>query len=463
MPAILTRWPVRLAVVAAVALAGLWLFARPSASAESALVATVRRGEFTVSVTTSGELEAQNSVQITAPANAQQAEIYQMRIASIVPEGTRVDSGDVVAELDRSALAAKIAEGSLALQKAQAVHEQAMLDTTLSLSAAREEMRSMELALEEKRLAKEQSKYEAPTLQRQAEIDLERAQRALAKSKLDYVTKTDQAKAKMREVGADLERERNKLSVVQDVMTGFTIRAPKPGMVTYVKEWNGRKRITGSQVSPWDARVATLPDLSSMESVTYVNEIDVRKIAVGQSAVITLDADPDRRLTGKVTSVANMGEQRPNSDAKVFEVRIRIEGADTTLRPGMTTGNVTRTYQLENTLAVSLEALHNQDSIPFVYRQRGGGVVKQEIETGAVSEDEVVVLRGLNEGDRVLLSTPEDPAGLEMVRLPNSKAGTKPAGGDTAATQPLADTSAPSRPKPSQPSQPSQPPGSSQP
>ena len=442
MPVILTRWPVRLAVVAAVALAGLWLFARPSASAESALVATVRRGDFTVTVTTAGELQAQNSVQITAPANAQQAEAYQMRIASIVPEGTRVAEGDVVAELDRSTLAAKLQEVSLALQKAQAVYEQAMLDTTLTLSAAREEMRSMELALEEKRLAKEQSKYEAPTLQRQAEIDLERAQRALAKSKTDYRTKTDQARAKMSEVGADLERERSKLGVVQDVMTGFTIRAPKPGMVTYVKEWNGRKRTTGSQVSAWDSRVATLPDLTDMESVTYVNEIDVRKISAGQPAFITLDADPDRRLAGKVTKVANMGEQRPNSDAKVFEVRVAIEGADTTLRPGMTTGNIIQTYELKNALAVSLEALHNQDSIPFVYRQRGGGVVKQEIETGAVSDNEVVVTRGLDEGDRVLLVVPSDAATLEMVRLPNSKAGIRPAGGDTAETRRLEDSTA---------------------
>jgi RND family efflux transporter MFP subunit len=442
MPVILTRWPVRLAIVAVVALVGLWLFARPSASAESALVATVRRGGFTVTVTTAGELQAQNSVQITAPANAQQAEAYQMRIASIVPEGTRVNEGDVVAELDRSTLAAKLQEVSLALQKAQAVYEQAMLDTTLTLSAAREEMRSMELALEEKRLAKEQSKYEAPTIQRQAEIDLERAQRALAKSKLDYRTKTDQARAKMSEVGADLERERSKLGVVQEVMNGFTIRAPKPGMVTYVKEWNGRKRTTGSQVSAWDARVATLPDLTDMESVTYVNEIDVRKIAAGQPAVLTLDADPDRRLVGKVTRVANMGEQRPNSDAKVFEVRIAIEGADTTLRPGMTTGNVIQTYQLEDALAVSLEALHNQDSIPFVYRQRGGGVVRQEIETGAVSDDEVVVVRGLDEGDRVLLAAPDDGASLELIRLPDSRPGVKPAGGDTAPAQPLADSAA---------------------
>lgn len=456
MPTLLSRWPVRLGGAALLAIIGLWLVVRPSASVESALISTAHKGDFSVTVTTSGELEAKNSVQITAPQNAQEAEAYQMRIASIVPEGTRVKKGDVVAELDRSTLAAKMAEVSLALQKAQAVYEQAQLDSALTLATAREEIRSAELALEEKRLAKEQSKYEAPTVQRQAGIDLERAQRALDKSKKDYTTKTEQAKAKMREVGTDLERQRNKQGVVQDVMQGFTIRAPSDGMVTYVREWNGRKRTTGSQVSAWDARVATLPDLSGMESVTYVNEIDVRKVAKGQRATVTLDADPSRRLYGTVVSVANMGEQRPNADAKVFEVRVAIEGSDTTLRPGMTTGNVIETFHLDSALAVSLEALHNEDSVPYVFRQSGGGSVKQEVETGAVSDDEVVILRGLKEGDHVLLTIPKDAAGMKLERLPGSSRSAKPkaapkpvpnAGGDSAAT-PLVSPATDSAPKP---------------
>jgi hypothetical protein len=209
-------------------------------------------------------------------------------------------------------------------------------------------------------------------------------------------------------------------------MSGFTIKAPAPGMVTYVREWNGKKRTAGSQVSAWDARVATLPDLTGMESVTYVNEIDVRKVSAGQPATITLDADPTRKLYGKVVSVANMGEQRPNADAKVFEVRIAIEGSDTTLRPGMTTGNIIETYHLKNALAISLEALHNEDSVSYVFRQAGGRVIKQEVETGAVSEDEVVIERGLKEGDHVLLTIPANSASMKLERLPGTSHPAKP-------------------------------------
>ena len=421
-------------IAAAVVVVGVpvaYLLARPPETTDASVVAQATRGEFKVTVTTSGELRAIKFVQINVPQNAQQANQYQMKISSIVPEGTVVKEGDVVAELDRSGIASRASDVSLALQKAQAVYEQAMLDSTLNLSKAREDMRTMELTLEEKKLAKEQSVYEAPTVRRQAEIDLEKAQRALAQAKLDYKTRTEQAQAKMREVGADRDRQKNLLTVVQDVMANFTIRAPAPGMVTYVKEWNGKKKTTGSQVNAWEPAVATLPDLTQMESITYVNEIDVRKIAVGQKAELSLDSDPSKRLKGKVTSVANMGEQRPNQDSKVFEVRILIEEADTTLRPGMTTGNAIETLSISDVLSIPLEAVSSDAGVTFVYKQSGSRVVKQEVATGAMNDDEVVISRGLEEGDRVLLSPPEGTENLELVRLPGSETPPR-AGGDTA-------------------------------
>jgi len=414
----LRRRSVLVAALLVVAAPGAWLLAGNPARDEAGVVARVKRGEFRVTVTTSGELKAREFVQITAPPNAQQAGAYQMKISSIVPEGTVVKKGDVVAELDRSVVAAKLQDVTLALQKAEAQYEEALLDSTLNLSTARENIRTMELGLEEKRLAKEEAVYEAPTVRRQAEIDYEKAERQLAQAKSDYETKTDQARAKMREVGTEVSRQRALLKVIQDVMAGFTIRAPAPGMLIYVKEqWSGKKRTTGSQVTAWDPAVGTLPDLAKMESVTYVNEIDVRKVAVGQPVVITLDADPAKKLTGTVTNVANVGEQRPNSDAKVFEVKIQVEQSDSTLRPGMTTGNVIETLKLDTALYVPLEALGSDSGVAYVYKQSGGRVLKQEVVTGAMNDDEVVIEQGLAEGDRVVLTPPSDQAKLKLVRL----------------------------------------------
>lgn len=415
------RWII--ALVTVVILGGIvaWRMVPSQASDGDAVMARVKSGEFRVVVTTAGELRARKFVQIQGPPNAQQAEAYQMKISSIIPEGTLVKEGDVVAELDRSGIAAKMAEVSLALQKAEAQYTQAQLDSTLTLSQAREEIRTLELAQEEKRLAKEQATYEAPTIQRQTEIDLEKAQRALVQARANYATKTEQAIAKMREVSTEVERHRNKLNIVQTVMQGFTIKAPAPGMLIYAKEWNGKKKTAGSQINPWDPLVATLPDLTQMESVTYVNEIDVRKIAVGQPVGIALDADPSKKLTGTVTRVANVGEQRPNTDAKVFEVTIAVQQADTTLRPGMSTSNAIEALKVPEALSIPLEAVAIEGSVPYVYRRNGARVVRQQVETGAMNDDEIVVVRGLSKDDRVLLSPPADKGKVESVALPESK------------------------------------------
>src|SRR5437016_3949874 len=71
-------------------------------ASEAGVVAKVKQGDFKVTVTTTGELRAREFVQIQGPPNAQQANVYQTKIASILPEGQRVKAGEVVAELDRS-------------------------------------------------------------------------------------------------------------------------------------------------------------------------------------------------------------------------------------------------------------------------------------------------------------------------------------------------------------------------
>ena len=409
-----------------------WLLARTDPASSDGLVAEVKKGDFKIVVTTSGELRAPKFVNITGPQTMQQAEIWNgVKIQSIVAEGTQVKEGDVVAELDRSPVASKLADVTLALTKAQALHEQASLDSALNLSKAREEMHTAMLSLEEKLLAKEQAKFEAPSVRRQAEIDYEKAFRTLKQDSVDYITKTEQAKAKMREVGADLERQQNKLGVVKEVMGQFTITAPASGLVIYIKDWQGKKRGVGGQVSPWDPAVATLPDLSIMESVTFVNEIDVRKLSVGQPVALTLDADPTKKLVGKVTAVANVGEQRPNSDAKVFEVKVTVEKPDTTLRPGMTTGNAIETYTIKDVLHIPLEAVASDSGVSYVFKKNGSSITRQQVETGAMNDDEIVIARGLDEGDHVLLSPPPDKDKYALVKLSGAPIVPTP-GGDSA-------------------------------
>ena len=187
----------------------------------------------------------------------------------------------------------------------------------------------------------------------------------------------------------------------------FDIKAPEAGMVMYVKGYDGKPIKAGSQVNAWDPAVAALPDLSKMLSITYINEVDIRKIKVGQRVEIGLDAFPEKKFRGKVINVANAGEQRPNTDSKVFQATIEISGTDPSLRPAMTTGNRIIIQELDSANFIPLECLHSyKDSITYVYKRVGIGVQKQEVKTGIRNNNAAVIELGLDAGDRVYLSIP---------------------------------------------------------
>jgi HlyD family secretion protein len=178
-------------------------------------------------------------------------------------------------------------------------------------------------------------------------------------------------------------------------------------MVVYHKGFDGKPIKAGSQMSTWDPVVATLPDLTTMLSKTYINEVDVRKVKIGQKVEIGLDAFPDKRSKGKVIRVANVGEQSPNSDSKVFEATIEIEGTDDMLRPAMTTSNKIIVNELDSVISVPLESLHSHaDSIAFVYKKSGLKTVKQEVRVGQTNSNAAVIELGLKPADRVFLSIP---------------------------------------------------------
>ena len=188
-------------------------------------------------------------------------------------------------------------------------------------------------------------------------------------------------------------------------------------MVIYKREWNGQKQVEGSSISAWDPVVAELPDFSVMESATYVNEIDIQSVKEGQEVDISLDANPEKRLTGVVTSVANIGEQRPNSDSKVFEVVIEINESDTTLRPAMTTSNIIHVNSEEDALFVPLEAIFSADSLSFVYKQNGLETVRQQVLLGLMNDNDIIIKEGISLEDQILLSSPADTSGMRTVYL----------------------------------------------
>jgi multidrug efflux pump subunit AcrA (membrane-fusion protein) len=246
---------------------------------------------------------------------------------------------------------------------------------------------------------------------------MEKAQRALEQSQKSYDLQYRKEVANMDDANSTYTQAQRKLEQMQEKIKQFTIFAPKKGMVIYTRNWNGRQQ-EGSTVDTWgDFTVAELPDLSKMTSRTYVNEIDISKVKIGQEVRIGIDAFPDKKFTGKVISVANVGEQLPNSNAKVFEVNIDINEFDSILRPSMTSKNTIITASINNVLFAPIEAIISNDSVSYVFWKDGSNIVKQQVITGESNDNEIILKAGIKEKDELLLQQPENAEKMKLKEL----------------------------------------------
>ena len=374
-----------------------------------------KRGQFDIVVTTTGELQAENSTDIRGPEFSQLRNIRGMdiKIQDLVPEGTEVETGDFIATLDRTSFDNTLKDELDKLTTFETNLEMKILDTAVTLSSLRDNIKNLTFTVEEANITLQQSKYEPPTTIRQAEISLDKANRALEQAIKGYSLRVEQAKSDMRTNKHNLSEQQSRVSDLQNLLSKFDIKAPSPGMVIYKRDRMGNKRKIGSTINPWDNVVATLPDMSSMISKTYVNEIDVSKVKSGQKVEIMVDAFPEKSYTGIVSSVANIGEQLPNADAKVFEVLIKVDGSDPILRPSMTTGNKIITKTISDVTYIPLESVQaGTDSIPFVYLKNGN---REVVVLGESNENNVIIEQGLEPATQIYLSTPEKPENFKLV------------------------------------------------
>jgi HlyD family secretion protein len=333
--------------------------------------------------------------------------MMDLKIQDIVPEGTVVKKGNYVAQLDRTSYDNTLKDEYTNLQTLQQNLDMKILDTAVTLTSLRDQIKNQAYAVEDAQITLEQSKYEPPATIHMCEVNLDKAKRSLEQLRKTYKLRMAQTLSEINTTKLALDKRQKLVTDIQDYLSKFTINAPADGMVTYKKDRSGAKRKTGSSINPFDMVIATLPDLSTMISKIYVSEIEVARVEKGQKVSIVVDAFPSKSYSGKVISIANIGETLPNSDAKMFETQIMIEGTDPTLRPSMTTGNKIVIKTIDDAVFVPTECIQTgPDSIPFVYMRNK---TKHVILLGDSNEKYSVVEKGLEKGSSVYLITPENP------------------------------------------------------
>lgn len=417
-------------IVAVVIVIAMLVFNKVVSKKDTAIIyAEVKKGLFEISVSNTGDLEAEKSVDILGPDIMQATSqgrgggpgmgggghmrISSFKISDMVPEGTIVREGDYIAQLDRTEYDNSLKTALENLNTLQANLEMAILDTAVSLTNLRDAIKNQYITVEETEITLAQSKYEPPATIRQAELNLNKQQRALEQKKKAYSLRKAKSLADIKQKKRLLADGQDLVNNLQKFLAQFTIKAPSPGMVIYKEEFNGSKRKAGSNVNPFDRIIATLPDLTTMISKTYVSEIEVNKIMIGQKVTMTIDALPGKSWTGSVISIANIGEQLENSDAKMFEVRIRVDEVNPELRPAMTTYNKIIINSYDDVIFIPTECVHaGTDGIPFVYKKNK---TRQIVVLGEMNDKNIIVKEGLEPGTSLYLIAPDDADKFKVV------------------------------------------------
>jgi multidrug efflux pump subunit AcrA (membrane-fusion protein) len=403
-------------VSAAIALLILLYFSFRSKSGEELITSQVKRGSIEVKVHTSGQLESEKSENIVLPSvlSTQNVRVYEIKITDLIEEGSVVDSGQYIATLDHKVIEEVLTTARLELEAAMVVIEDAKLDSNLNLSNYRDLITNSKSDVEERKIVLAESVYESPSVIKKAEMDLSKSERKLEQDIKGLGMRQRQLNSQMERRNIDYRLKQKRVDDLLKLYDALIIKAPKQGMVIYARDRFGIKIQIGSVLTPWSPIIATLPDMTKMISETYVNEIDIAKIKVGQKVTLSIDAFPEKVLKGEVISVANIGQPMPKSDSKVFLVDIRVFGSDPDLKPAMTTGNLIQTGVYSNKLYVPSEAVFETDSTQFVYLRKNG-IVRQLVDTGEENEDYRIINKGVAEGDVVLLNEPEKPEDIETV------------------------------------------------
>jgi HlyD family secretion protein len=379
------------AIVAVLGTAAWLSIARSRSQGIEVRTEVIERRDLVEIVTASGNIRARRTVDMSSDVSARVAEL-------LVEEGDDVRAGQTLLRLQPDQYQASLSRSQASLAQAEA--QRAQQDANL-IRARRDLDRLLQLRQRDSLLVSRQQVDDATTTLEVAEATLSSADHGVA-----------QARAAVDEA--------------QDQLSKTIFTAPIAGKVTRLNVEEGETVIIGTMNNP-GSLVLTISDLSVIEIVVQVDETDVSAIALGDSAVIRIDAFPGREFVGRVTEIGNsaitppggQGQQAGQQAAIDFEVVLTLDETDAPLRPDLSaTADIVVESRAdvvsvpiiamtvrEDTTWVSEDTSARDDEpreIEGVFLARGGRATFTPVEIGIAGQEYFEVLAGLNVGDTVV-------------------------------------------------------------
>jgi HlyD family secretion protein len=357
-------------------------------------IAKVEQGDLAKSVVATGKIEPITKVEIKSKASG-----IVKRL--LVDAGDKVKTGQVLAELDKEQIEARVRESRAALEAAEANLRAAEAD----MERAKVDAVGPDVPLLQRAYERAKSMAGEGVVSQSALDDAQRAYE-LAVNKRDMAkAQLITSKAKMAQAKAQVAQQRANVDNAEEEYRYTTIVAPIDGIVlsrdVEVGDAVSSILVLGSSAT----LVMTLGDTKEVYVKGKVDESDIGKVFLGQPARIKVESFKDKTFNGKVTKISPMGAEKDN--VTTFEVRVSIDNASGELKAAMTANAEIILEEHKNVLIIPEGALiYDKDkkaSVEVPDSKGKDGKRKVNVTVGISNGSKTELLSGLKKDEEVIL------------------------------------------------------------
>jgi multidrug efflux pump subunit AcrA (membrane-fusion protein) len=328
---------------------------------------------------------------------------WQFQIVNLVPEGKQVKAGEQLITFDAQRVREDLQKFQNELDQANKELEKTRVQIDLERQELMTKLSTAENNFEKLKLKQiNDPKFAVPTKVEEDRLALEQARREVEalKERLDWHKKSSEATYQI--IVSKRARAENLVNSLKRGMENFQAKTDRDGVVIYKTKWNGERYQVGENV--WTGMsILEIPELNTIIAESFVPEVDLGKVKIGQRAEITIDAFPGKSYSGAVKKIGTLVRPKawdiPN---KILDVQIALDQLDTSImRPGMSVKTRIETASIPNCLALPLKSVRTTAAGSLVKLKRGEGWREQIVKLGDSNGNEVIINEGLKAGDRI--------------------------------------------------------------
>ena len=376
------------------AVIGVIAAARGGTKIDPSKLAKVERGDLAKSVVATGKVEPITKVEIKSKASGIVKKLY-------VDAGDRVKKGQLLAELDKEEIEARVAQA-----KAQTEASEASLKgTQADLERAKVDAEGPDVPMLKRAydraqgMAKEGVVSQSALDDAQKNYEMSLNKQNVAKAQLQVLH------AKIGQAQAQVAQDHANLKQLEEQLGYTTITSPIDGIIlsrdVEVGDAVSSILVLGSTAT----LIMTEGDISEVYVKGKVDESDIGKVYMSQPARIKVESFKDKTFNGKVTKISPMGVEKDN--VTTFEVRVSINNPGGELKAAMTANAEIILEEHKNVLQIPEGAiLYDKDkkaSVEVPDPKGKEGKNKVAVNIGISNGAKTELLGGLKEGDQVVL------------------------------------------------------------